>query len=90
MINSIIWVILGGLLGWVASMTLTKGAQQGALMNIGVGMVGALAAGGMLAPLFGIANVNQNNFSTAALGVSLLGAVMLLVLFNFLRRGALR
>lgn len=90
MINSIIWIIFGGLLGWVASMTLNKDAQQGTLMNIAVGIVGALVAGGVLAPLFGIANVSLNNFSIAALGVSLLGAVILLVLLNFFRRGSLR
>lgn len=90
MINSIIWVIFGGLIGWVASMTLNKNAPQSIFINISVGIVGALVAGGLLTPLVGITNVSRNNFSTAALGVSLLGAVVLLVLLNSFQRNVLR
>ncbi len=87
MINFIVWIILGGLLGWIASMIMGTNAQQGTLMNIVVGVVGAFLAGWVLTPLLGIATINQNNFSIPALGVSLLGAVILLAIVRFFRRG---
>ena len=90
MINFIIWIIVGGVLGWVASMMMRTDAQQGTLMNIVVGIVGAFIAGLVLTPLFGIATINQNVFSIQAMLVSLLGAVILLAVVNFFRRGALR
>jgi uncharacterized membrane protein YeaQ/YmgE (transglycosylase-associated protein family) len=90
MINLIIWIIVGGVLGWIASMIMGTNARQGTLMNIVVGIVGALVAGWVLTPLFGIPTINQNNFSIAAMGVSLLGAVILLAVLSFFNRGALR
>ena len=90
MINFILWIIVGGLLGWIASMIMHTDAQQGTLMNIIVGIVGAFIAGMFLTPLFGVATINQNNFSIAALAVSLLGAVILLGALNFFRRGTVR
>jgi uncharacterized membrane protein YeaQ/YmgE (transglycosylase-associated protein family) len=90
MINFIVWIIVGGVLGWIASMIMGTNARQGTLMNIVVGIVGAFIAGLVLTPFFGIATINQNNFSVAAMGVSLLGAVILLAVLSFFRRGALR
>lgn len=90
MINFIVWIILGGVLGWLASMIMGTNAQQGTLMNIVVGIVGAFLAGWMLTPLFGISTINQNNFSIAAMGISLLGAVILLAILSLFRRGARR
>lgn len=90
MINFIVWIIVGGALGWIASMIMGTNNQQGTLMNIIVGILGAFVAGWVLTPLFGIATINQNNFSIPAMGVSLLGAVILLAILSFFRRGALR
>lgn len=90
MINFIVWIILGGILGWLASMIMGTNAQQGTLMNIVVGIVGAFVAGWLLTPLFGISTINQNNFSMAAMGVSLLGAVILLAVLSLFRRGISR
>lgn len=90
MINFIIWIIIGGLLGWIASMIMRTDAQQGVLLNVVVGIVGAFLAGLVLTPLFGIGTINQNNFSLPALLVSLLGAVVLLAIVNMFRRGTVR
>jgi len=90
MINFIVWIILGGILGWIASMIMHTNAQQGTLMNIIVGIVGAFLAGMFLSPLFWVATINQNNFSIASLLVSLLGAVILLAVVNLFRRGSVR
>lgn len=89
MINLIAWVLLGALLGWVASITLSATDRQDRLMNIGVGVVGATVTGGVLATILGVSSVNRNNFSIATLGFALAGAIILLVLLNFFRRGSL-
>ena len=53
-------------------------------------IIGAFLAGLVLSPLFGIATINQNNFSLGGLLISLLGAVILLAIVNMFRRGAVR
>jgi len=90
MINFLVWIILGGILGWIASMIMRTDAQQGTFLNIIVGIVGAFLAGMFLSPLFGISTINQNNFSLPSLLVSLLGAVILLGIVNLFRRGTVR
>lgn len=88
--NFIIWIVVGGILGWIASMIMKTDAQQGMLLNIIVGIIGALLGGWLLAPLFGTGTINQSDFSIGSLLVSLLGAVILLAIVNLLRRGTPR
>ncbi|HEY3570880.1 MAG TPA: GlsB/YeaQ/YmgE family stress response membrane protein [Thermoanaerobaculia bacterium] len=88
--NLILILIVGGLIGWIASIVMRTNAQQGVLLNIIVGIVGALLAGFLLAPLFGTGNITQGDFSLPALLVSLLGSVILLAIVNLFRRGAVR
>lgn len=88
--NFIIWLIVGGLVGWVASMLMRTDAQQGVLLNVVVGIVGALLAGWFISPLVGIPTINQDSFSLGALLVSLVGAVILLGIVNLVRRGSVR
>jgi len=90
MINFLVWIILGGILGWIASMIMRTDAQQGTFLNIIVGIVGAFLAGMFLSPLFGVSTINQNNFSIPSLLVSLLGAIILLAIVNLFRRGTVR
>ena len=88
--NFIIWIVIGGLIGWAASIVMKTDAQQGVVLNVVVGIVGALVGGWLLSPLFGTGTINQNDFSLASLVVSLLGAIVLLAVVNLLRRGAPR
>ena len=88
--NIIIWLIVGGLIGWVASMIMRTDARQGILLNIVVGIVGAFLGGWFLSPLLGVSTINQSNFSIPSLVVSLVGAVALLGIVNLVRRGAVR
>ncbi|HEV7519282.1 MAG TPA: GlsB/YeaQ/YmgE family stress response membrane protein [Thermoanaerobaculia bacterium] len=55
-----------------------------------VGIVGALIAGFLVAPLFGTSTINQGNFSLPGLLVSLVGAIILLAIVNLFRRGTVR
>ena len=88
--NFILWIIVGGILGWIASIIMHTNAQQGLVLNIIVGIVGALVAGFLLTPLLGIGTINQSNFSLPSLLVSLLGAIILLAIVNMFRRGTVR
>lgn len=82
--NFIIWLIVGAIVGWVA--TSLMGQRDGLLMNIIVGIVGAFVAGIVLSPYFGISTINQNNFSLPAMLISVGGAVILLFVLSFFRR----
>lgn len=91
MINFIVWIIVGGLLGWIASMIMRTDSQQGPLLNIIVGIVGAFLAGLVIAPLLNQGGtINQGDFSLSGLLISLLGAVVLLAIVNLIRRGTVR
>lgn len=88
--NFIIWIIVGGILGWLASIVMRTNGQQGLILNIVVGIVGAFLAGLVLTPLLGIETINQSNFSLPGLVVSFVGAVALLAVVNLFRRTAHR
>ena len=84
--NLIIWLVVGGVLGWLASIVMRTDNQQGLILNVIVGIVGAMLGGWALSPLFGTGTINQSDFSIPALLVSLLGAVILLAIVNGFRR----
>jgi uncharacterized membrane protein YeaQ/YmgE (transglycosylase-associated protein family) len=86
--NLIIWLVVGGLIGWVASMLMRS--PEGILMNVVVGIVGAFIGGWLLSPYLGAGTINSNDFSLGGLAVSLLGAVILLAIVNLLRRSRVR
>jgi uncharacterized membrane protein YeaQ/YmgE (transglycosylase-associated protein family) len=89
-INLIAWLVVGGILGWIASMIMRTDAQQGIGLNIVVGIVGALIAGFLVSPLVGLPTINEGGFSVGSMLVSLLGAVILLAIVNLFRRGRVR
>ena len=82
----ILWIIVGGLIGWVASMIMGTNDKQGKFLNIIVGIVGAFLGGLLIAPLFGTGTINNYDFSFGSLLTSLVGAVILLAILNFFRR----
>ncbi len=86
--NIIIWLVVGGLIGWAASSFMRT--QEGMLLNVVVGIVGAALGGWFLSPLLGVSTINQSNFSVPSLLVSFLGAVILLAVVNLVRRGVPR
>jgi uncharacterized membrane protein YeaQ/YmgE (transglycosylase-associated protein family) len=88
--NFIIWIVIGGIIGWLASLVMKTDAQQGLFLNVVVGIVGALLGGWLLSPLFGAGTINADNFSIMSLVVSFLGAVILLAIVNLIFRGRIR
>lgn len=85
----VIWLIVGGIVGWLASLIMRTDGQQGILLNIVVGIVGAVLAGWLISPLIGVGTINQG-ISIASIVVSLIGAMILLAIVNLFRRGRAR
>ena len=95
MMNLILWLLFGALVGWLASIVMRTNGQQGTLLNIVVGIIGAMIGGFLL----GGPTINSSGFNPAAplrdvnltaLLVSFAGAVVLLAIVNLVRRGRLR
>jgi uncharacterized membrane protein YeaQ/YmgE (transglycosylase-associated protein family) len=86
----IILLVVGGILGWLASIVMRTDGQQGIVLNVVVGIVGAFLAGFLLTPLLGGAPITSGSFDIRSLLVSLLGAIVLLAIVNLLRRGTVR
>lgn len=88
--NFIIWLVVGGVIGWLASIVMKTDGQQGMFLNVVVGIVGAMLGGWFISPLIGVGTINQDNFSLPAMLVSFVGAAILLAIVNLVRRGRVR
>jgi uncharacterized membrane protein YeaQ/YmgE (transglycosylase-associated protein family) len=83
----IIWLVIGGVVGWLASLVMGRDAQQGILLNIVVGIVGAFIGG----LIFSGGTINTDSpLDVSSFIVSLVGAIILLAIVNLVRRGRLR
>src|SRR5205085_7850943 len=85
----LIWIIVGGIVGWLASLVMRTDAQQGMLLNVIVGIVGAFLGGLIISPLVGVGTINDG-ISIGSIVVSLVGAIVLLAIVNLFRRGRVR
>jgi uncharacterized membrane protein YeaQ/YmgE (transglycosylase-associated protein family) len=85
MINFLIWIIAGAVIGWVASLIMRTNSRQGLIADIIVGIVGAFVGGYFLSPIFNVGTINEGDFSLPALLVSLGGAVILLAISKLFR-----
>jgi uncharacterized membrane protein YeaQ/YmgE (transglycosylase-associated protein family) len=88
--NIIIWLVIGGVIGWLASIIMRTDGQQGIFLNIVVGIVGAFVGGVLISPLVGAGTINNSGLTLGTVLVSLAGAVILLALVNLFRRGRAR
>ena len=86
--NFIIWLIVGGVIGWLASIVMKR--PEGIVLNVVVGIVGAMLGGWLISPMVGAGTINQNDFSLPGLLVSFVGAIILLAIVNLLTRGRTR
>ena len=86
MIGIIVWLVIGGIVGWLASLVMRTDAQQGILLNIVVGIVGAFIGG----LIFTGGSINNAPLNVTSFVISLVGAIILLAIVNLFRRGSLR
>jgi len=90
MLNFIIWLVVGGIIGWLASLVMRTDAAQGIVLNVIVGIVGSMLGGWLVSPLLGGGTINQGDFSIMGLVISFVGALILLAIVNLIRRGVAR
>ncbi len=83
----IVWLIMGGLVGWVASIIMGTDARQGIILNVIVGIVGAMIGGWLIGPLLGAGSINDG-ISVMSVIVSLVGAILLLAVLSLFQRSA--
>jgi uncharacterized membrane protein YeaQ/YmgE (transglycosylase-associated protein family) len=88
--NILIWLVVGGLIGWVASVFMGTDGRQGLILNVVVGIVGAALGGWLFGGAFGTSPINQGNLSLSGVMVSLVGAIILLAAVKFFRGAAFR
>lgn len=88
--NIFVWLVVGGIVGWVASLIMKTDGQQGIFLNVVVGIIGAVLGGWFISPMIGSATINQGDLSLSGLFVSLVGAIILLAIVNLVRRGTPR
>ncbi|RAU17426.1 GlsB/YeaQ/YmgE family stress response membrane protein [Nitrincola tibetensis] len=81
----IIWLVMGGIVGWIASIIMGTNAQQGIILNIVVGIVGAVIGGWLIGPLLGAGSINEG-ITAMSFIVSLIGAIILLALASLFQR----
>lgn len=81
----IIWLIMGGVVGWIASLIMGTSGQQGIILNVVVGIIGALIGGWLIGPLLGAGSINEG-ISVMSFIVSLIGAVILLAIVSLFQR----
>jgi uncharacterized membrane protein YeaQ/YmgE (transglycosylase-associated protein family) len=83
--NLIIYLIAGAIVGYIASRIMRTNSQQGLILDIVVGVIGAFLAGYFISPLLGIGTINDA-ITLPTMLVTLLGAVVLLWLYKMIRR----
>jgi len=86
----IVWLIIGGVVGWLASIVMRRDGSQGIFLNIVVGIVGAMLGGWLIGPLVGAPSINSGVLSIGTFLVSFLGAVILLAIVNLISRNRVR
>lgn len=84
MVGLIVWLVVGGVCGWLASLVMRTDGQQGIILNIVVGIIGSVIA----SFLFG-GGINQI-ITVTTFVYSLIGAIILLAIVNLVRRGSVR
>ncbi|WP_404712038.1 GlsB/YeaQ/YmgE family stress response membrane protein [Sphingomonas sp. MMS24-J13] len=82
----ILWLVIGGVVGWLASIVMRTDAQQGIFLNIIVGIIGAFIGG----LIFSGGTINNSTLTVYTFLTSLVGAIILLAIVNLVRRGSLR
>lgn len=82
----ILWLVIGGVIGWLASIVMRTDAQQGIILNIVVGIVGAFLGG----LVFSGGSINNSSLTLYTFLTSLVGAIILLAIVNLVRRGSVR
>ncbi|VXD06352.1 Transglycosylase [Sphingomonas sp. T1] len=89
-INLIILLVVGGIIGWVASMIIRTDEEQSVILNVVVGIVGAVLAKFIITRLIGGDLIMDGAINIQSVLISLVGTIFLLATVNLVRRGSVR
>jgi uncharacterized membrane protein YeaQ/YmgE (transglycosylase-associated protein family) len=84
-VNFLMWIVIGGLIGWFASVEIRTSHRQDLIPNVIVGIVGAVLGGWLISPVVGASTLNHAYFSAPSLGISIAGALGLLAIARLFR-----
>lgn len=84
--NIAMWVLAGGVLGWLAFVHLRINERRGLVISIIIGVVGGFLGGNVLAPMLGAVTDTPNDFSLFSLMIALASAAACLAIGNLLSR----
>lgn len=84
--NIAMWIVAGGVLGWMGFAYLKVNEQRGSVISIIIGMVGGFFGGNVLAPMFGAITDAPNAFSLFSLSIAVASATACLAISNLLSR----
>jgi uncharacterized membrane protein YeaQ/YmgE (transglycosylase-associated protein family) len=90
MIDWILALIMGGVMGWLASKVMNRDASMGIMMNVIVGCVGSILGRFFLSGLLGGGRLRDGAFNPMTLLTSFIGAIVLLGIINLVKRGSVR
>ncbi|NGY04649.1 GlsB/YeaQ/YmgE family stress response membrane protein [Solimonas terrae] len=83
--NIVVWILVGGICGWLVSLLVATDARQGWMENVAIGIVGAFVGGYLVGPLASGGAIDQLKLSPSSLTVALIGAVTVLSIARLLR-----
>lgn len=86
MVDVIVWLLMGGVVGWMTSAIMRPSGPRGRWLNVCVGMAGAIIGGWLISPLIGAGVLEQGPLNVGALLVALVGAILLLAIANLFQR----
>ncbi|MDE2436223.1 MAG: GlsB/YeaQ/YmgE family stress response membrane protein [Sphingomonadales bacterium] len=90
MINLIIALVMGGIIGWLASMVMNRDASMGMVANVIVGCIGSILGRFLLGGFIGGGHLRGDAFDWRTLLTAFVGAIILLGVVNLVRRGSIR
>ena len=90
MLTWIIALVMGGIIGWLASIVMRTDAQQGIFLNIIVGCLGSILGRFLFGSFLGGGHLRGDAFDPMTLQTAFIGAVLLLAIVNLVRRGRVR
>lgn len=79
----LLWILFGAIVGWISSIFMNTDANQGAIGNIIMGIIGSVAAG-YLMPFFGMSGVTGFNFYSIV--VAVVGAMVVIFVAGIIRK----
>ena len=81
--STFLWVLAGGMLGWIAYAYLDLSQGRGQLVSVIIGAMGGVLGGKLVAPMFIAASETPGDFSAATMAIAVMASAGVLLLGHF-------